>query len=138
MTISLEQARVIIATALKMGVDKGMKPLSVLVVDAGGHPIAFERSEGAPPGRFGIAQGKANACVMMGMSGSALQARAQDPFFTSLASTYGNFLPRMGGVLVRDASGQVVGAVGVTGCTSENDAMAGTAGVEAAGLVAEA
>lgn len=138
MTITLEQARTIIATAMKMGVDQGMKPLSVLVVDAGGHPIAFERSDNAPPGRYGIAHGKANACVMLHMSGSALQERAQDPFFSSLANTYGNFLPRKGGVLVKDKSGQVVGAVGVTGCTSDNDAMAGVAGVEAAGLVAEA
>ncbi len=140
MILSLAAARIIIAQALAKGRAAGMKPLSVLVVDAGGHPIAFEREDSASAGRYAIAHGKANACLMLGLGGAALQARADtDPaFMGALTAAYGgNFLPRKGGLLVRDASGTVLGAVGVTGCTSDNDALAGRAGIEAAGLVAE-
>ncbi|MBN2629767.1 MAG: heme-binding protein [Rhodobacteraceae bacterium] len=140
MTLSLAAARIIITQALAKGRAAGMKPLSVLVVDAGGHPIAFEREDTASAGRYVIAMGKANACLMMGIGGAALQERAEkDPaFMGALTGAYGGaFLPRKGGLLVRDATGAVLGAVGVTGCTSDNDALAGTAGIEAAGLVAE-
>lgn len=140
MTISLRKARTIIKTTLAKAREAEMKPLAVLVVDAGGYPIAFEREDAAPAGRFTIAQGKANACLMLGAGGTFLQDKAEnDPgFYGMLNGAYGgNFLPRKGGLLVRDAKGNILGAVGVTGCTSDNDKLAGTAGIEAAGLVAE-
>ncbi len=118
-----------------------MKPLSVVVLDAGGHPIAFEREDGASPGRFQIAFGKANGCIMLGLPGSAIQARADNqPYFVGALNGLfdGAFVPVQGGVLVRDAKGAVMGAVGVTGDTSENDAIAAVAGIEAAGLTAQA
>ena len=141
MTITLDQARKIIATTLATGRAGGMKPLSVVVVDAGGHTIGFEREDGAAPGRYALAHGKANACVMMGLPGSALHTRAeaQGYFVQAMNGIYGgDFVPVKGGVLVRDAQGRVLGAVGVTGDTSDNDALAAIAGIEAAGLKAEA
>ena len=140
MTITIDQARTIVRTALAKGREAGMKPLSVVVVDAGGHTIAFEREDGAAPGRYALAHGKANGCVMLGLPGSAIHARAeaQAYFVQAMNGLYGgDFVPVKGGVLVRDAKGLVLGAVGVTGDTSDNDAIAAIAGIEAAGLVAE-
>lgn len=141
MTISLRKARKIISTALAKGQEMGLKPLSVVVVDAGGHTIAFERQDGASPGRYAIAHGKANGCVMLGLPGSAIQTRAdaQAYFVGALNGLYGgDFVPVQGGVLVKDAKGNTLGAVGVTGDTSENDAAVAVAGIEAAGLIAQA
>jgi uncharacterized protein GlcG (DUF336 family) len=140
MTINIKKARTIIKTALTKGREAGMKPLSIVVVDAGGHTIAFEREDGAAPGRYALAHGKANACVMMGLPGSAIHARAESQayFVQAMNGIYGgDFVPVKGGVLVRDAKGNILGAVGVTGDSSDNDALVATAGIEAAGLVAE-
>lgn len=139
--ISLRRARTIIRKALETGREAGMKPLSAVVLDAGGHVIAFERSDGAAPGRFAIAQGKAYGCVMLGMAGKAQMARAEQQayFMAAVNGVYGGqVVPVPGGVLVRDKKGAVLGAVGVTGDTSDNDAIAALAGIEAAGLIGEA
>jgi uncharacterized protein GlcG (DUF336 family) len=140
MSISLDQARIIIAQALAKGHALGLKPLSVVVLDAGGHCQAFEREDGASPGRFAIAQGKAFGAVMLGMAGTAQMARAEQQafFMTAVNGVFGGqVVPVPGGVLVRDAGGAVIGAVGVTGDTSDNDAIAAVAGITAAGLAAE-
>ncbi|MCW3781830.1 GlcG/HbpS family heme-binding protein [Defluviimonas salinarum] len=139
--LGIDAARVIITEALKAGAAAGMKPLSVVVLDQGGHVLAFERSDGASPGRFEIARAKAHGAVMLGMGGRAQMARAeaQGYFMAALSGVFeGRILPVPGGVLVRDASGAVVGAVGVTGDTSDNDAIAAEAGIRAAGLQPEA
>ena len=139
--ITLRKAKAIIKATVDKGAEAGMKPLSVVVLDAGGHPIAFERADGASPGRFDIARGKAHGCIMLGLGGSAIQARAESQafFVQAMNGAYGGkFVPVKGGVLVRDKRGTVLGAVGVTGDTSDNDAIAAVAGIEAAGLVAEA
>ncbi|MEO9573969.1 MAG: heme-binding protein [Tateyamaria sp.] len=140
MGITLDQARTMIAATLETGHEMGLKPLSVVVLDAGGNVQAFEREDGAAPGRFAIAHGKAYGSVMLGMAGTAQMARAeaQAYFMGAVNGLFGGQLvPVPGGVLVRDASGAVVGAVGVTGDTSDNDAAAAQAGIAAAGLVAE-
>jgi uncharacterized protein GlcG (DUF336 family) len=139
--LGIEAARVIIAEALKAGQAAGLKPLSVVVLDAGGHVMAFERSDGSSPGRFDIARAKAHGAVMLGLGGRAQMARAEaQPYFmAALSGVYdGKILPVPGGVLIRDAVGAVVGAVGVTGDTSDNDAMAAEAGIRAAQFVPEA
>ena len=141
MAISLDQARGIIAGALAKGQDMGLKPLSVVVLDAGGHVIAFERSDGSAPGRFAIAHGKAYGAAMLGMAGRAQMARAeaQAYFIAAANGAYGGqLIPVPGGILVRDGSGFVIGAVGVTGDTSDNDADAGLAGIATVGLIGEA
>ena len=138
--ITLDQARRIIDATFGKGAEMSLKPLSVVVLDAGGHVQAFERQDGASPGRFAVAHGKAYGAVMLGMPGSAQLARAeQQPFF--MAAMNGAFggavVPVPGGILVKDGNA-VIGAVGVTGDTSDNDAEAGLAGIAAAGLTGAA
>jgi uncharacterized protein GlcG (DUF336 family) len=141
MTLTVETARRMVAAAMAHGRDNGMQPLSVVVLDAGGHPLVFERAEGGSPGRFELARGKAYGCLMLGMSGSVLskRAEAQPHFVQAMNGAFdGRFVAVQGGALIRDAAGAVIGALGVTGESSENDAAAAVAGIEAAGLVAEA
>ncbi len=138
--ISINKARKIISVTLKKAEEMNLKPMSVAVLDAGGNLQAFERSNGASPGRFQIAFGKAYGCIMLGMGGTALMARAEaQAYFIDAANAAfgGSLVPVPGGVLVRDKKGAVVGAVGVTGDTSDNDLIAAVTGIEAAGFVAE-
>ena len=138
--ISLRKARTIIRKSLEKGREMELKPLSVVVLDAGGHVIAFEKEDGSAPGRFAIAHGKAYGAVMLGMSGSAQMARAEQQayFMAAVNGVYGGqVVPVPGGILVRDKKGSVIGAVGVTGDTSDNDAEAGLAGIASAGLTGE-
>lgn len=140
MTIALIAARRIVDVAMEHGAQHGWKPLSVVVLDAGGHPLAFARGDGASPGRFEIARAKAYGAVMLGMGGAAQMARAeaQAYFMAAVNGVFGGqVLPVPGGVLVRDAEGAVIGAVGVTGDTSDNDAAAAAAGIRAAGFQPE-
>jgi uncharacterized protein GlcG (DUF336 family) len=140
MTISLTSARTIILKALEKGRELQLKPLSVVVVDAGGHVQAFEREDGAAPGRFAIAHAKAYGSVMLGMAGTAQMARAdaQAYFMTAVNGLFGGqVIPVPGGVLLRDQDGTVIGAVGVTGDSSDNDAIAAMAGIDAAGIIGE-
>ena len=134
--ISQRKARSIIRATLAKGRALELLPLSVVVLDAGGHVKAFEREDGASPGRFGIAQGKAYGAVMLGIAGTAQMARAEKQayFMAAMNGVYGGqVVPVPGGVLLRDKKGAVVGAVGVTGDTSDNDVIAALAGIEAAG-----
>ena len=138
--ISLRKARTIVRKTLEKGREMELKPLSVVVLDTGGHVKAFEREDGASPGRFGIAQGKAYGAIMLGLGGTAQMARAESQayFMAAMNGLYGGkVVPVPGGVLVRDSRGAVVGAVGVTGDTSDNDLAAAEAGIAAAGLTAE-
>lgn len=138
--ITLARARRIVRQTLAKGREMELKPLSVIVLDAGGHVRAFEREDGAAPGRFAIAHGKAYGAVMLGMAGTAQMARAeaQGYFMNAVNGVYdGQVIPVPGGVLVRDGRGGVLGAVGVTGDTSDNDAEAAATGITAAGYTPE-
>ncbi|MGB5864120.1 MAG: heme-binding protein [Sulfitobacter sp.] len=140
MSVSLRKARTVIRKAFEKGAEMGLKPLSAVVLDAGGHVIAFERQDGAAPGRFAIAHGKAYGAVMLGMAGTAQMARAEaQPYFMAAVNGVygGQVIPVPGGVLLRSAKGAVIGAVGVTGDTSDNDAVAAMVGIEAANLIGE-
>jgi len=140
MAIALTNARTIIRKALEKGRELELKPLSVVVLDAGGHVLAFEREDGSAPGRFAIAHGKAFGSVMLGLAGTAQMARAEtQPYFIAAVNGVfgGQMVPVPGGVLVRDENGAVVGAVGITGDSSENDALSALAGIQAAGLHGE-
>ena len=138
--ISIRKARQIIKGTFAKGREMELKPLSVIVLDAGGHVKAFEREDGAAPGRFAIAHGKAYGAVMLGMAGTAQMARAEQQayFMAAVNGVYGGqVVPVPGGVLVRDKKGAVIGAVGVTGDTSDNDAEAALAGLALAQLEGE-
>jgi len=139
--INLARARMMVRKALLKGRELELKPLSVVVLDAGGHVRAFEREDGASPGRFAIAHGKAYGSIMLGMAGTAQMARAdQQAYFMGAVNGLfgGQVVPVPGGVLVRNGRGAVIGAVGVTGDSSENDAICAIAGIEAAKFEAEA
>ncbi|MGH3745261.1 MAG: GlcG/HbpS family heme-binding protein [Mycobacteriales bacterium] len=137
MTLTLEVARTIVAAARAAGRDHGFAPLSVVVLDAGGHVTAFEREDGSSNKRFEIAYGKAHGAIALGMGSRALMARAeQQPSFIAAATSAvgGALIPVPGGVLVQDSDGRTIGAVGVSGDTSDNDETAAVAGITAAGL----
>lgn len=138
--VSLDTARTIIAGAFTHAVSAGMAPLSIVVLDRGGHVKAFERADGASNLRFQVAFGKANGALALGIGSRALMARAeQQPYFVAAVNGAfdGALIPVPGGVLVRNADGVLIGAVGVTGDTSDNDEAGAVAGIEAAGLTAE-
>lgn len=138
-TLTLEQAQTILAAALAQSRAAGYKPMGVAVLDESGNLKAFAREDGASMFRFDIAQGKAWAAVGMGASSRVLGQRAKDNpnFFVSLAATaQGRFLPQTGAVLIKAADGTVLGAVGASGGTGDEDEAICIAGVEAAGLVA--
>ena len=140
MTITLDQARRIIAAALATASEEGYKSLSVAVLDAGGHLRAFERQDGASNMRFQIAHGKAYGALALGLGIRALMARAvEQPYFVAAAAAAigGALVPVPGGVLVKDEAGDTLGAVGVSGDTSDNDERAAVAGIRAVGLTPE-
>lgn len=137
--ISLGEARIIISETLQAARSLGLKPISVVVLDSGGHARAFEREDGASTHRFQIAHGKAHGALALGVGSRALMERAaQQPYFVAAAGAAigGALIPVPGGLLVLGPDGDVVGAVGVTGDTSDNDESVAIAGIEAAGFVA--
>jgi uncharacterized protein GlcG (DUF336 family) len=142
--ITLEQARVVVEQALRRARETGCAPLAVAVLDAGGHLKAFAREDGAGIVRPQIAIGKAWGALGMGMGSRALARRVaehpqQHPFFTALnAMSGGRVVPAPGGVLIKDAGGEVVGAVGISGDVSDKDEACALAGIQAAGLAADA
>src|SRR5437764_10222502 len=122
--VNLAQASTIVDAALKKGRDTNCAPLSIAVLDAGGHLVAFKREDKSGILRFDIAFGKAWAALGMGFGGRTLAGRAprSQLFFTALAAASdGRFVPVVGGILIRDSAGDLVGAVGISGDTSEND-----------------
>jgi uncharacterized protein GlcG (DUF336 family) len=138
-TLTLQTANQIIAAALAKSKESGYKPMGVAVLDASGNLKAFASEDGASMFRFDIARAKAWGAVGMGVSSGTLAQRAKDNpnFFVALAATAeGKFLPQPGAVVIKDASGAVLGAVGASGGAGEEDEAICRAGVEAAGLVA--
>lgn len=135
--ITLDQANAAIAGAFAKGRELGLKPLSVAVVDAGGHLIAFQRSDTASFARAQIAAGKAAGALALGVSSRKVgEMAAERPWFIGAfaSSAPHPVIPAAGGVIVVDADGAPIGAVGVTGDTSDNDELAALAGVAVAGL----
>ncbi|WP_445257924.1 GlcG/HbpS family heme-binding protein [Nocardioides aurantiacus] len=138
--LDLETARSIVAGARAHGSSAGFKPLTVVVLDTGGHVIAVEREDGASMKRFEIGFGKAYGALSLGMGSRSIMARAeQQAYFVAAVTSAvgGTLVPVPGGVLVRDEGGDLLGAVGVTGDTSDNDEAAAVAGIEGAGLTAQ-
>ena len=138
--ITLNQANQVIKAALRKGGELGLKPLSVAVLDAGGHLIAFQRGDGASTLRPQIATGKASGALALGVSSRKIAEMAADrpTFVGSLAGiAQAGIIPAAGGVIVVDGDGAVVGAVGITGDSSDNDEICALAGIEAAGLAAQ-
>ena len=138
MTLSLPQAQQIITSALAKSKEMGYQPMGIAVLDAAGNLKAFASEDGASMFRFDIARAKAWGAVGMGVSSRTLGERAKgNPnFFVSLAATSdGKFLPQTGAVVIKDAQGKLLGAVGASGGSGDEDELICIAGVAAAGLV---
>jgi uncharacterized protein GlcG (DUF336 family) len=136
--LTLAQANQILAGSLAKSKSMGYKPMGVVVLDDAGHLKAAQREDGASMFRIDVATGKAWGAVGMGASSRVLAQRAKDNpnFFITLADTAkGKFLPQTGAVLVKDAAGNILGAVGASGGTGDEDEIICMAGIESAGLV---
>src|SRR5919198_496509 len=135
--VTLDQASVIVDAALKKGRETKCAPLTVAVLDKGGHLVAFKREDNSGILRFDIAYGKAWGALGMGFGSRDLNERAgKNPmFFTTLAAASGGrLIPNPGGVLIRDTGGNIIGAVGISGDTADRDEVCAVAGIEAAKL----
>ncbi len=135
--LTLKQAQTIVEAALQKGREKNMRPLSVAVLDARGCLLAYAMEDGGLL-REVVAKGKAYGALGMGRSSRALEQFAKDrPHFMNalIEASGGRLVPVPGGVLIKEG-GAIVGAVGISGDTSDNDETAAVAGIEAAGLVA--
>ncbi|MEM6670189.1 MAG: heme-binding protein [Pseudomonadota bacterium] len=139
MPLSLSEAQTIVSTVLSKAYEMGLKPLTVAVLDSGGHLKALAREDGTSTLRPEIAQGKARGAISMGLGSRALFERAQkEPFFIQAMNTlsHGSLVPVPGGVLIR-REGEIIGAVGVTGDSSSNDEICAVYAIEKAGYSAD-
>lgn len=135
--LTLAQANKIIDSALEHSKKLGYQPMAVVVLDEAGHVKATQREDGASMFRVDVATGKAWGAVGMGISSRGLSERAKDNpnFFLSLAATSGGkFLPQPGAVLIKNADGAILGAVGASGGTGDEDEAICAHGVMAAGF----
>lgn len=141
--LTLKQSKLIVREALAVGRRGDLAPLTVAVLDAGGHLKCFAREDGSGILRGDIATAKAWGALGMGFGSRTLHQRAMASeksrmFFTALSGVSdGRVVPVPGGVLIRDAAGEISGAVGISGDTSEEDEACAIAGIEAAGLKAD-
>lgn len=138
--ITLEQANTITAGAAAKGRELGLKPLTVAIVDAGGWLVAFQRADGSPSLRPAIAIGKAAGAVGLGVSSRRIGDMAVErPHFVGAIGHLApqGLVPVAGGVIVVDDDGHPLGAIGVSGDTSDNDEICALAGIAAAGLRAQ-
>ena len=136
-TLTLAQANTIVSAALAQSKTAGYKPMGIAVLDASGNLKAFASEDGASMFRFDIARAKAWGAVGMGALSRVVMQRAQDNpnFFDSLSATSsGKFLPQTGAIVIKNASGQIIGAAGASGGTGDDDEAICIAGVDAAGL----
>ena len=139
--LTLKQANTIVEKAFAKAREMKIKPLGVMVLDESGNIVSAQREDGASMFRLDVAKGKAWAAVAMGASSRALGKRAKDNpnFFVALAATAGGkFLPQTGAALIKDKDGTIIGSAGASGGTGEEDEACCVAGIEAAGLTADA
>ncbi|KPA89267.1 hypothetical protein PF66_04118 [Pseudomonas asplenii] len=138
--LDFERAARLAASTLRHARALGVRPLAVAILDAAGHPLAVLRDEQASFLRPQIATGKARGCLGLGFGGRELARRAQamPAFFDAINSlTGGDVIPVAGGLLLRDDDGQLLGAMGVSGDTSDNDERCALLAIEELGLVGD-
>ena len=138
--VTLAQASVITDKALEHARSLKLKPLTVAVLDAGGHLVALKREDRSSLLRPQIAQGKAWGALGMGFGGREFARRAATaPAFISAitAASEGRIIPAPGGVLIRAGDGSIIGSVGISGDASEQDEACAVYGIKAAALVAD-
>lgn len=138
--MQLATAETILKGARDYARGAGLKPLAIAVLDSRGAVRAMIAEDGTSLHRGDVATAKAYGGIALGMSSRALGARAEKQAYFIAAATHivgGKLIPVPGGVLIRDAAGVLLGAIGISGDTSDNDEAACCAGIAAAGLVAE-
>jgi len=136
-TVTLHQAEAIIDAILARARELACRPMAVAVTDLGAHVSAFKKEDGSAMLRFEMAMGKAYAALALGRSSSLVRVRAEErPLFMSylMSASEGQIFAEGGGMLIRDQSGELIGAVGVTGDTQERDEELAAHGIRAAGL----
>jgi uncharacterized protein GlcG (DUF336 family) len=139
--LALTQASNIVDAALAAARELALRPVAIAVLDPGGHPIVLKREDHAGILRHEIAHAKAWGCLGMGQGGGILATHADrsPTFFVALSAiSDGRIASSRGGVLIRDTTGSLLGAVGVSGDRPENDEKAAIAGIESVGLIADA
>lgn len=137
-SVSLEAASTIVDQALAKGREMKFRPLAVAVLDPRGCLKAYKAEDGTSLMRLNIAFGKAWGTLGMGYGNRELERRSQayPVFFASLqVMTEGKIVPVQGGVLIRNEAGAIVGAVGISGDSSDRDELCAVHGIKAAGLV---
>ena len=134
--LTLEQASIIIDKALEKGRELKLQPLTVVVLDAGGQMKAMKRDDRSSLLRPEIAGGKAWGVLGMGFGGREFARAAANPVFLQalMAASGGRIVPVPGGVLIRDAGGEIIGSVGISGDTSDKDEICAVHGIKSAGL----
>ena len=140
MPLTFDQALAIAKVTLEEGRRRDFAQLCAVVLDAGAHPVVILREDGASISRPEIATAKAAGCLGMGLGGRELAKRAGHVphFFAALTTVLPKgILPVPGGLLIRDETGEILGAIGVSGDTSDNDEICAVAAIEAAGLEAD-
>jgi len=138
--IDLLHATIIVDAALAKGRSLGLPPLTVAVLDAGGCLVCLKREDGSSLLRPEIAQAKAWGALGMGIGSRAIAQRASvAPVFVAAVNALagGRLIPVPGGVLIRSGGKSVIGAVGITGATSDQDEECAVAGIAAAGFAAD-
>ena len=136
-SLTLDQASIILETALSRGRELGFRPLTVAVLDSGGHLVAFKREDGSGILRPQIAIGKAWGSLGMGVSSRTLRDHLSDrpTFINALeVASQGRIFPVPGGVLILNQDQEIIGAVGISGDTSEKDELCAIEGIKAVGL----
>jgi len=141
-TIDLKTANRLIEAALRIARRHGHLPITCCVVDRGGHMVSAQREDNSSTFRFEIAYGKAWTCIALGHSTRYVEdtmTKNRPHFVDSLAAaSNGRFIPALGGVLIRARDdGDLVGAIGITGDTGENDEAVAIAAVEECGFKAD-
>lgn len=140
MSITLDQAKTLVDAALAEARKLKLKPISVIVLDPRGSLVAAASEDGVSAMRAKIAHGKANAAIALGLGTRALMNRAeQQAYFIQAMNGLagGDLVPVPGGLLLRDSAGALLGAIGISGDTSDNDEAAASAAISVAGLVGE-
>jgi uncharacterized protein GlcG (DUF336 family) len=140
MSIRLEQAKALVDASLVEARKLNLKPISVIVLDDRGALVAAASEDGVSAMRAKVAHGKANAAIALGLGTRALMNRAeQQAYFIQAMNGLagGDFVPVPGGLLLRDASGNLLGAVGISGDTSDNDEAAALGAIATTNLVGE-
>ncbi|WBU57405.1 GlcG/HbpS family heme-binding protein [Paracoccus sediminicola] len=139
MDLKLDTAQAIANDCLRIGGDMGLKPLTVAVLDAAGHLKVLLRQDGTSTLRREVAKGKASGAIALGMGSRGIFERAKEqPYFIQSVNALagGSLVPVPGGVLIRK-DGEIIGAVGITGDSSDNDEACASRAIEAAGLTAD-